>query len=487
MAGLGGLFDELSIANGGGNAPLAAPTTAFSVDAVAPGADLAACLAAFFAAEAVEWTCPSKEKEKGGAAAARTTATSPSPSSPPSTPPPNTRPLSLRRSVSFCEAGPSVHVVPGSAEQRGTDFEEAARGRAAFCRPLRADGVCLLVTAEADASTRDTVHVALHPYDDDEEAVARVLPQAVAVASIPIDRVEDSDDEAEQARLRGGCQALMDCVADMVAAGGVPNMERMAGGGLSLERDAGGAWRVRGVASGVGGGGAAAAGGSGPWEWPAGAAVLSPSPSPSQRGFVRPSFSGPGSPKLDGGLVAQAAAKARAESVAAAEEVTAAAPPPPPPTKHASTTKRYTLHAAPPLLTLHLKRFGRDARGGRLRKLGGHVAFPLGLCLGDVAPAAALPTTMASRRYTLLGVVVHLGSMLGGHYVAYVRRDVDAKKKKKKNDEDEGGDDSPSTTTTTQCYRASDSHVAAVGEAEVLACEAYILLYGRVEEEVERG
>ena len=92
-----------------------------------------------------------------------------------------------------------------------------------------------------------------------------------------------------------------------------------------------------------------------------------------------------------------------------------------------------------------------------------------------------------ARQAVLLGVVVHLGSMLGGHYVAYVRRDVDAKKKKKKNDEDEGGDDSPSTTTTTQCYRASDSHVAAVGEAEVLACEAYILLYGRVEEEVERG
>ena len=229
MAGLGGLFDGLAIA--GGSGPRAAPAAAFSDDAVAPGADLAACLAAFFVAEAVEWTCPTKDKEKSGKGGDAAT-TSPSPSSPPSTPPPNTRPLSLRRSVSFCEAGPSVHVVPGSAEQRGTDFEEAARGRAAFRRPLRADGVCLLVIAEADASTRDTVHVALHPYDDDDEAVARVLPQAVAVASVPIDRVEDSDDEAEQARLRGGCQALMDCVADMVTAGGVPNMERMAGGGL---------------------------------------------------------------------------------------------------------------------------------------------------------------------------------------------------------------------------------------------------------------
>lgn len=172
-------------------------------------------------------------------------------------------------------------------------------------------------------------------------------------------------------------------------------------------------------------------------------------------------------------MVAAAAAKAKkAAADAAADDA-----------KHTACTKRYAIHAAPPLLTLHLKRFGRDARG-RLRKLGGHVAFPLDVTLGDVAPAGALPPDVAARRYSLHGVVEHMGSMRGGHYVAYVRRDAAVKKKKKKSDGDDDGAATP--TTTTSWYRASDSHVAGVSEADVLGCEAYILLYGRVEEDAGR-
>jgi len=452
MAGLGNLFEGLDVkeeaATDAATTTVLArpppPPPAFVDETVAPGADLAACLAAFFAAEDVEWSCPALVAAHEAAAAAKP-ADGGSPPSSPSTP---SRPLSasLRRSVSFCESGPSIHVVPGSAEQRGTDFERAARGEAAFRRPLRHRGVCLLLTAEADAASRDVVHVALHPYDDDE-ATAGVLPDSVAVASVPIERVEDSDDEAEQARLRGAAQTLMDCTASMVHAVGVAGMRRMTGDGMALERDAGGAWRVRGMTPpGAGGPG-------GPWSWPAGDAASSPSPSPSPG--RRAAFVGPGSPPARA-WVEEAGGDEEAQDAAAAS-----APPPPPAAAHGSCTKRYALHAAPPLLTLHLKRFARDARG-RLRKLGGHVAFPLTLALRDVAPPTALatlPPDVAARRYELVGAVEHMGGMGGGHYIAFVRRD---------------GKDGAAAW-----FRASDSHVGAVGEDEVRGCEAYILLYAR--------
>ena len=97
--------------------------------------------------------------------------------------------------------------------------------------------------------------------------------------------------------------------------------------------------------------------------WRVGRVVLSPRPAlargsgprarpccrrrrrPRREGFIRPSFSGPGSPKLEG-LVAQAAAKARAQSVAAGRETTAAEPQTAP--KHPPTTKRYTSTRRPP-------------------------------------------------------------------------------------------------------------------------------------------
>ena len=113
--------------------------------------------------------------------------------------------------------------------------------------------------------------------------------------------------------------------------------------------------------------------------------------------------------------------------------------------------------------------------------MGRRLAFlGLGLCLGD----GALPASIRSRRYTLLDIVEDLGSMRGVHYVAYVRRDVDVKKKKKEKEE---GDVDSTPPSSTKWYRASDSHVAEVSEADVLRCEAYILLYGRVEEEEGGG
>ena len=178
-------------------------------------------------------------------------------------------------------------------------------------------------------------------------------------------------------------------------------------------------------------------------------------PSPSQRAFF-----GPGSPPVKGRWM---------ENAGGGGDAAAAPPPPalPTPPLHGSCTKRYALRDAPPLLTLHLKRFARDA-GGRLRKLGGHVAFPASLSLGSMVPPECLAPGLAGAEYELAGVVEHLGSMRGGHYVAY--------RKGGPGDAGEGGGDRPGHHPW---HRASDAHVERVDEAAVLACEAYLLLYSR--------
>lgn len=58
--------------------------------------------------------------------------------------------------------------------------------------------------------------------------------------------------------------------------------------------------------------------------------------------------------------------------------------------------------------------------------------------------------------YRLVGVVEHLGTMRGGHYVAYVRGSKDG-----------------------VWYHASDAYVRQTSLEEVLRSEAYILFYER--------
>ena len=58
--------------------------------------------------------------------------------------------------------------------------------------------------------------------------------------------------------------------------------------------------------------------------------------------------------------------------------------------------------------------------------------------------------------YSLYGVVVHHGSLHGGHYTAYVKA--------------HGG-------TTAMWYYASDSHVRSARVEEISTCNAYMLFY----------
>lgn len=121
-------------------------------------------------------------------------------------------------------------------------------------------------------------------------------------------------------------------------------------------------------------------------------------------------------------------------------------------------SKRILINRVPPILTIHLKRLSQDARG-RLSKLNGHVDFKDTIDLKPYMDPSCCRDE-GTCRYRLIGAVEHLGTMRGGHYVAYVR----------------GG------AKGNDClwYHASDAHVREVSLEEVLRCEAYILFYEKM-------
>ncbi|CAE6417084.1 unnamed protein product [Rhizoctonia solani] len=109
---------------------------------------------------------------------------------------------------------------------------------------------------------------------------------------------------------------------------------------------------------------------------------------------------------------------------------------------HRRALKRYLIASPPPVLVIHLKRFQQVAGAGTLlfgslRKLDDFVAFPEVL---DVAPFVApnreeyglkgrgkkvgwfgqKKDKEVPVKYRLYAVVVHTGSMIGGHYIAYI-------------------------------------------------------------------
>lgn len=128
-------------------------------------------------------------------------------------------------------------------------------------------------------------------------------------------------------------------------------------------------------------------------------------------------------------------------------------------------TKRYLISKAPLVLTIHLKRFSQDIRG-RLSKLSGHITFQERLDLRPFLDPRCCDK--GSCIYRLIGVVEHLGTMRGGHYVGYVRCHQD------EISEDVSKDGS---SKKSPWYYVSDSHVKRVPLSEVLGSEAYLLFY----------
>lgn len=111
--------------------------------------------------------------------------------------------------------------------------------------------------------------------------------------------------------------------------------------------------------------------------------------------------------------------------------------------------KQLTIHKAPYVLNIHLKRFGSSIRGEKINK---KVEFEPTLDLKPFFSGAH----EGELKYTLYGVLVHAGwSTHSGHYFCYVR------------------------TSAGLWYSLDDNHVSQVSEKIVLSREAYMLFYVR--------
>ncbi|XP_024016924.1 ubiquitin carboxyl-terminal hydrolase 23 isoform X1 [Morus notabilis] len=112
--------------------------------------------------------------------------------------------------------------------------------------------------------------------------------------------------------------------------------------------------------------------------------------------------------------------------------------------------KQLTVHKAPYVLTIHLKRFRAHDPGQKIDK---KVTFGPTL---DLGPFVSDSHQAGDLKYTLYGVLVHYGwSTHSGHYYCYVR------------------------TSSGMWYSLDDSRVVQVSEKTVLEQKAYMLFYVR--------
>ncbi|XP_023599013.1 ubiquitin carboxyl-terminal hydrolase 16-like [Myotis lucifugus] len=150
--------------------------------------------------------------------------------------------------------------------------------------------------------------------------------------------------------------------------------------------------------------------------------------------------------------------------------------------KHVYTNakKQVLISLAPPVLTLHLKRF--QQAGFNLHKINKHIKFPEILDLAPFCTAKCKDMAEESTRvmYSLYGVVEHSGTLMSGHYTAYTKARM---AKSRLSDLVLRGDvpqDFEMESTEGQWFHISDSHVQAVPTAKVLNSQAYLLFYERI-------
>nr|XP_014351696.1 PREDICTED: ubiquitin carboxyl-terminal hydrolase 16 isoform X2 [Latimeria chalumnae] len=146
---------------------------------------------------------------------------------------------------------------------------------------------------------------------------------------------------------------------------------------------------------------------------------------------------------------------------------------------YTNAQKQMLISLAPPVLTLHLKRF--QQAGFNLRKVNKYVQFPQQL---DVAPFCTVKCKNVGEGdkgvlYNLYGIVEHTGTMRSGHYTAYVKVRAPSSHLS----------DHILTGTIPQATKAeaprgswfhvSDTHVQPVPETKVVNSQAYLLFYER--------
>uniref|UniRef100_A0A8C4JNT0 Ubiquitin carboxyl-terminal hydrolase n=1 Tax=Dromaius novaehollandiae TaxID=8790 RepID=A0A8C4JNT0_DRONO len=142
---------------------------------------------------------------------------------------------------------------------------------------------------------------------------------------------------------------------------------------------------------------------------------------------------------------------------------------------YTNAKKQMLISLAPPILTLHLKRFQQV--GFNLRKVNRHIKFPEVL---DLAPFCSVKCKVSGVLYSLYGVVEHSGTMRSGHYTAY------AKMRNMNNHLSDlvlRGESTKALETEPvkgQWFHISDTHVQAVSASKVLSSQAYLLFYERL-------
>lgn len=125
--------------------------------------------------------------------------------------------------------------------------------------------------------------------------------------------------------------------------------------------------------------------------------------------------------------------------------------------EHKEAFKKLEFHHCPPVLVLQLKRF-QYTRWSRER-LNNPVSFPLeNLDLSPYLTASARETSTVNPVYDLAAVSKHIGSLGGGHYVAFSRSSIDG-----------------------EWYHFDDSSVRRCSEEDVASDKvgAYVLFYIR--------
>ncbi|KAM9301275.1 ubiquitin carboxyl-terminal hydrolase 16 isoform 1-T2 [Morus bassanus] len=147
---------------------------------------------------------------------------------------------------------------------------------------------------------------------------------------------------------------------------------------------------------------------------------------------------------------------------------------------YTNAKKQMLISLAPPVLTLHLKRF--QQAGFNLRKVNRHIKFPEAI---DLAPFCTVKCKNVAEGntkvlYSLYGVVEHSGTMRSGHYTAYAKiRSINSHL----SDLVLRGQ-SPQALETEpgkgQWFHISDTHVQAVSASKVLSSQAYLLFYERL-------
>mmetsp|Transcript_33947 Transcript_33947/g.96181 ORF Transcript_33947/g.96181 Transcript_33947/m.96181 type:complete len:1242 (+) Transcript_33947:377-4102(+) len=213
---------------------------------------LLTCLQAFFKPEHIEWQCP-KESSKEEDSQPK----SPSPAAAPKLASQGRRPSRRvsfagsdgepepeappRRGVTFSKESPTIYKIPGSEEQRGTDFAAAMKGHATFNKPFKYSGNDFIARVRLDTWAYDRLDVLIGPnWDEDAEDM---WPEEQKIADVQIDEItaEEHGTEEMQLLLQHQAQVLLDCFSDLFMCQGPTGLLNILRAGFVTLEERGGA------------------------------------------------------------------------------------------------------------------------------------------------------------------------------------------------------------------------------------------------------